>query len=372
MILDPLTYRIAFASMRGLTPRMARQLLGVLDSEEHFFTASERELAIVTGGRNRIFDRELRNRFLTEASRELNFVKAHNIATTYFTDPAYPRRLLEADDAPLMFYSLGPADLSPQAVISVVGTRHATSYGVEFTERLIRELAANLPFKPLIVSSLAFGIDITAHRAALENSLPTAAVLAHGLNTLYPSQHRAIASRIISSGGALITDYRSVDTLHKGNFLARNRIVAGLCDCLIVVESASKGGALVTAKIASCYNREVFALPGRISDRYSQGCNNLCARQLAHVITSPDDLIEAMGWPRKEVKAEQPSLFSDLNSVETLIVDYLLSHDSGRVNELAVKLNLPAGKVMSILVDLEFRGIVTAIPGGAYRCVSSN
>lgn len=365
---DTLLYRMAFASLRGINFILAREFLARLGSERDFFEASESSLSSMTGGtRSRLFSRSYRDEVLDAARRELDFVAANSIATIYHTDSRYPSRLLEADDTPLMLYGLGNADLNPPASIAIVGTRHATPYGTAFVDALIKRLAQRMAIKPLIVSGLAFGIDIAAHRAALREGLPTAAVLAHGLNTIYPAQHRTTAVEIARSEGMLLTDYRSCDPIHKGNFLARNRIVAGLVDCLIVVESAAKGGALITARIADSYSRDVFAVPGRLGDKFSAGCNKLIARSRAHLITGADDLIEAMQWPVREEETAQLSLFPELSPADQAIIDLLSERGEARPAEIALALGQPIGKIMAALVDLEFKGRAIAFPGGLYR-----
>lgn len=365
---DSLIYRVAFASMRGITPALAAGLMARLGSEQAFFEASEQTLASLTGtARSGVFGRAYRDERLERARREADFIIANDITPVYHTDPGYPHRLREAEDAPLMLYTLGQADLNSEVMIGVVGTRHATSYGIGFVDSLIEGLAAKLTARPVIVSGLALGIDIAAHRAAIRHGLPTVAVLAHGLNTIYPAVNRSTAVSMAHGAGLLVTDYLSSDPIHKGNFLARNRIVAGLVDCLIVVESAAKGGALITARIADGYSRDVFAVPGRLGDRYSAGCNRLIASQQAQLITGPDDLIEAMRWPVREAEPEQLELFPALSADDQAIIDLLAERGEARPAEIALALNRPVGKVMASLVDLEFKGRVTAFPGGLYR-----
>lgn len=363
-----LTYRIAFSSLRSLTPALATSILDRIGSEENFFAFSESQLSAAMGFNNRLFKSSTRTEALNDAKSEASFVETNSIRTLYFRDDAYPRRLLECDDAPLMLYGLGDCDLNNARVISIVGTRHATAYGVDFVERLVSDLAAMLPEKPVIVSGLAYGIDIAAHRAALKADLPTVAVLAHGLNTLYPSQHRQTAVEMVRSDGMLLTDYPSSARIHKGNFLARNRIVAGLADALVVAESAAKGGALVTARLASGYNRDVFALPGRTSDKYSAGCNALIASDIAALVTSATDLCERMGWPVADGKSgEQPSLFPTLTPEEEAVMDIMA--DRGEVNlpELSSRIDIPIPRLMAMLIDMEFRSLIINIPGGRYR-----
>ena len=218
-----------------------------------------------------------------------------------------------------------------------------------------------------VISGLAFGIDAAAHCAALKQGLPTIGVLAHGLNMIYPSQHRAMAAEMVRNNGLLITEYRSDAPVHKGNFIARNRIVASLCDALVVAESARKGGALITARLASGYNRDVFALPGRTSDRYSQGCNRLIACHTAALIQNADDLIDAMGWPRRKNGPEQPTLFRELSPEEQTVMECLTSRGEAHLTTLTMALGAPVSKVMGLLIDMEFKGLVTAYPGGNYR-----
>lgn len=367
MITDPLAYRIAFASLKGINRSLAEEILARIDSEQAFFEASASRLGSLMGFKSRIFEDDYRAALVRKAVTELDFVRAHSIRTLYFRDDDYPSRLADCEDAPLLMYATGACDINRRHTLGIVGTRHATPYGIDFTERLIAALASQLEEPPVIVSGLAFGIDITAHRAALANGLPTVAVMAHGLNTIYPAQHRQTAASIVKTGGLLLTEYTSADPVHKGNFVARNRIVAGICDALIVSESAEKGGALITARLASDYGRDVFALPGRTSDRYSAGCNRLIAANEASLITSPDDIIDAMGWARRPQPGEQQSLFADLSPEEQAVVDYLTQKGEAQISQISIALNQSTGKLLALLIDMEFKGLVLAYPGARYR-----
>lgn len=363
-----LLYRIAFSSLRGITRLMSDEILSRVGSEEEFFRLSSTQLSAVLGMRNRMFDDDYRASVLDKARSETDFVLSHAIKPIYHTDSSYSRRLLNCDDAPLMLYGLGDADLNPPLAIAVVGTRHATAYGVKFVENLIETIAREVAQPVTVVSGLAFGIDIAAHRAALKAGLPTVAVLAHGLNTLYPAQHRNDAATIVRNGGALVTEYTSSASIHRGFFLARNRIVAGLSDCVVVAESDVKGGAIVTAKLAQGYMRDVFALPGRTSDRYSRGCNALIAANIAALVESADDVARQMGWPQKPAAdAVQPSLFPELSPEEKLVVDYITEHGEGRLNMMSVALNINIGRLMSLLIDMEYKGLILPFPGGLYH-----
>lgn len=364
---DSLTYRIAFSSLRSLTPPLAATILERVGSEENFFAFTESQLSAVMGFSNRLFSSSVRGEALDKARDEVEFICSNSISAIYFQSDQYPKRLLECDDAPLMLYGLGDCDLNHSRFISIVGTRHATAYGVDFVERFVSDIASFFPEKPVIVSGLAYGIDIAAHKAALRYGLPTVAVLAHGLNTIYPSQHRSVAVEMVRNQGMLLTDYRSSTPVHKGNFLARNRIVAGLSDALVVVESASKGGALVTARLASGYNRDVFALPGRISDRYSAGCNSLIANHMAALVTSASDFCSQMRWPVAGTDDDVPSLFPELTPEEESVIAVLTARGEATLPELSSRIDMPVARLMSMLIDMEFRALIISIPGGRYR-----
>ena len=360
-----LVYRIAFASMQGMGVDLARKLLDVVGSEEQFFAMSEKELRALTRGRSKIYGDKYRSECLQNALTEVAFVREHGISATYFTEAAYPHRLLEAPDAPAMIYTLGKCDLESAHVISVVGTRHATQYGIRFCDTLIGDLAQRLP-DLVVVSGLAYGIDIAAHRAALKHGVPTVAVLPRGLNKIYPAAHRNEAVAIAKRGGMLLTDYTSQDVVQKSNFLARNRIVAALSECTVIVESAGSGGALVTASLAMSYNRDVMAVPGRCGDEYSAGCNKLIATNKAALITSADDLMAAMRWESALQAPRQLDLFPDLTKEEQAVVDVIRDHGEIHLNALAEALQLPVYKLMSTLVELDCKNVIVTLPGCRY------
>lgn len=364
---DLLTFRIAFASLRGINRVMAEQILARCGDEKHFFESGERQLGSVMGFKSKLFDDDYRRKLVERGRKEADFIRNSNIKPLYFKDEEYPCRLADADDAPLMLFTLGKADLNRGRMIGIVGTRHATPYGIDFVNRLVADLALEMTEPLTVVSGLAFGIDATAHQAALKSSVPTVGVLAHGLNTIYPAQHRQLAADMVRSNGLLVTEYASSDPIHKGNFVARNRIVAGLCDCLVVAESAVKGGALITAGLASDYNRDVFALPGRTSDRYSAGCNGLISRNVAALVSDASDILKAMNWPVKVEEPEQLRLFDNLSPEEQAVVDFLTVNGEGQLNQLSIALNLNVGRMMSLLIDMEFKGLLLTYPGGKYR-----
>lgn len=360
-------YQTAFASLRGINRVLGERLLACTGSEEGFFEASESRLRALSGFQSGIFKEDYRRGLVEKARAEVEFTDYAGIRRLYFTDDDYPQRLAQCDDAPLMLFSMGDSPLNDGLFLGIVGTRHATPYGIAFVEKLIEQLGQRLAQPLTIVSGLAFGIDIAAHRAALRRGLNTVAVLAHGLNTIYPGAHRNDAARMAQGGGRLLTEYPSSAPVHKGNFLARNRIVAGISDAVIVVESAEKGGALTTARIAADYHRDVFALPGRTSDPYSRGCNRLIARNAAALIQSADDLIDAMGWPCKPTSPEQGRLFPEMTPDEQRVVDLLTRQGEAGINRLSVELDINVGRLTALLIDMEFKGLVIKFPGGKYR-----
>lgn len=360
-------YRIAFGSLKGMNYKFACDLLSRLGNEEIFFKASTQQLKSILGFDNNILDRAYRDAVLENARGELTFIREHNVEILYFTDhEKFPQRLAECDDAPALLFSLGENTLNSRHIISIVGTRHATVYGVEFVKALVSELAKSLE-DVVIVSGLAYGIDVTAHKESVSNDIPTVGVLAHGLSTIYPSVHRSLAATMIKKKGMLLTEYFHSSRMYRGNFVARNRIVAGLADCTVVVESAEKGGAMITAGIASGYNRDVFALPGRNTDRYSRGCNRLIAQNQAALIQSPEDLIDFMGWDKKPEIADDKKLFYQLTDEEQKIIDFLTRNGEGFINRIAVETGIGMHRLMGLLVDMEFKHLIVNQPGGLYR-----
>lgn len=368
---SPLKYKIAFASIRGMGVELAQILLDVIPNEEYFFNASQQELSTKLQTKNKIIESNYRQKLLHAAEDEVKFVLDHGISISYFTDSNFPVRLLNAPDAPILLYTKGSCDLNHKKIISIVGTRNASSYGTQFCETLVNDMANRLN-DVVIISGLAYGIDIAAHRAALANNIPTVAVLAHGLNTIYPAVHRGSAIEILRHGGMLVTDYSSQDVICRANFLARNRIVAGLSDCTIVVESAEKGGAMTTANIAASYNRDVFAVPGRINDQLSTGCNKLIKNNIASLITCLDDLVKAMGWECRAESPKQKELFPELSEDESRIYNFIKEKNEIHINLIYAALKIPMPQLLSFLVDLEFKGVITSHPGNKYSITFKN
>lgn len=305
------------------------------------------------------------------AEQELEFIQKHHITCVGYNDADFPSRLRECDDAPILLFYRGNTTLNPRRVVSIVGTRKCTDYGRDLCEHLVRDLSAQCP-DLLIVSGLAYGIDVCAHRAAIKYGVPTVGVLAHGLDRIYPSVHRNIAAQMTTCGG-LLTEYISSTEPERTNFLQRNRIVAGMADATIIVESAAKGGALVTANIANSYGRDCFAFPGRVGDVSSAGCHKLIRHHQAALITSAEDIIEAMMWDSQQPQkpeAIQRNLFPDLSAEESGIVQLLEQHPEGlHINILATETLIPISRLSALLFELELRGIVRPSAGSNYRLI---
>ena len=305
------------------------------------------------------------------AEREMEFIEKNGIRLICMGDEAYPYRLAECADAPLVLHSMGNADLNAKHIVSIVGTRHASEYGKELCANFVADLAKFVP-DTLIVSGLAYGIDICAHRAALKEGLLTIGVLAHGLDRIYPNSHRSTAKSMLENGG-LLTEFMSGTNPFPQFFVQRNRIVAGMADATVVVESASKGGSLITASLTNSYARDCFAFPGRINDRYSQGCNELVSRNKAALLTSAYDFVEAMNWETATTKGTtdiQTELFPELSQEEKAIIALLRENSDGlQVNQLTVALDIPINKLLPLLFEMEMKGYVKAVAGGCYRAI---
>lgn len=367
---DRLKFEIAFSLVRNMNSGLAKQLLTRLGSEDVFFSMSESELAALCRLPEPVRNAAYRDTLLKMADKELRFIVANEIKTLYFDTPQYPERLNNCNDGPVMLYKLGEANLDARHVVAIVGTRNATPHGLEITRRLVRDISERLE-DVVIVSGLAYGIDVAAHKAALEFGLPTVAVTAHPLNTIYPADHRGVAVNILKEGGAILTEYSTSHEVHRANFLARNRIIAGMSDVTIVVESDLKGGSLVTAGLAMEYDREVFAVPGRLTDKYSKGTNNLIASDKARIYTSIEDFMSEMGWAAKSEEGEQLILKLELNEHEQQVFDYLIQNPAKRLNDIMLATGLHAAQLKEILFNLEMKDIVMSMAGGKYSALTN-
>jgi len=360
-------YLIALTELKGVGDVLSRHLLQYFGSAEEVFKANRVLLAKAPGiGTYTAEQIEIaRPEALRRAEKELTFIEKNKISLYTITDDDYPKRLKECQDAPVVFYYKGVANLDAAKIISIVGTRRMTEYGRKYTEILIKDLAELFP-DLLIVSGLAYGVDVCAHRSALKNNILTIGVLAHGFDRIYPAAHRHVAAEMLTHGG-LLTDFMSGTNPDRENFLRRNRLIAGLADATIIVESATKGGALVTADIAFSYGRDVFAFPGRISDEFSSGCNRLIQMNKAGLITSAKELILSLCWDSDVKPATQPSLFSLSEKPDHPIISLLQEKGEFHVNRLATEMDMPIHKLTPVLFELEMEGHIKAFPGGIYR-----
>ena len=301
------------------------------------------------------------------AEAEYAYIQKNQIAYTYFKDEEHPKYLKHCTDSPMLLFKRGNIDLTGRKIISVVGTRNSTSYGKAVCERFIEDIA---PLNPIIVSGFAYGIDITAQNAAVRHGLQTIGCLAHGLNQMYPKVHAKYVKDVEKNGG-FYTEFWSTSQPEREHFLKRNRIIAGMSEATVVIESAERGGSLVTADIANSYNRDVFAVPGRIRDRYSVGCNNLIKQQKAHMMTSAADLIYLLNWdiPDKTTPSVQKQLFVEMDATEQSIYDYLLKNGKKQLDSIALECQLPVFKVSSTLLNMEIKGIIRPLPGKLFEAI---
>ncbi len=361
---NDLRYTLALQKIPNLGDISAKKLLRKLGSAEAIFKEKKSSLAKIDGiGAVKLRDLNLKQQ-LEQADEEIEYIENNGVEWSYFQDKDYPERLKHCLDGPILLFQRGNIDLVNKKIISIVGTRKITSYGNAFCQNLIEELS---PLNPVIVSGLAYGVDICAHKAALENNLQTIGCLAHGLNQIYPKDHKKYAKKMEENGG-FFTEFWSSDKFDKTNFLKRNRIIAGLSEATIVIESAEKGGSLVTADIANSYNREVFALPGRATDPQSTGCNNLIKQQKAHILTSAADIIYHLGWELKEApKPRQTQLFVELDEEEKIIYRFLKAREKELLDSIAVECSLPVFKVATLLMNMELKGVVRPLPGKLFQ-----
>ena len=366
-----LKYKIGISLIKGIGPVLARNLIAYTGSVEAVFKETPKALAAIPGiGPTLAASIVGNSEVLDTAGKEIVFMNKHNIRAVFFTDDEFPKKLGYCDDAPLMLYIKGDVSFELRPVLSIVGTRGATDRGRIICDKLIEDLAERYP-ELLIVSGLAYGIDICAHRAALKNGLNTVSVVAHGLDRIYPYVHRNTAKDMIENGGAVITEFPTGTNPDKYNFVQRNRIVAGLADAVVVVESGIKGGALITARIAYSYNRDVLAFPGNPLDDRSKGCNYLIKNNIAALIENADDLEFALGWESRTKKnngTTQRKLFPRFGSEdEELLYSILTDEKELTSSELSLKSGIPVSRVNALLLNLEFSGLVKSLPGNAFR-----
>lgn len=355
---------IALTLIPGVGDINAKKLIAYCGGVDLIFKEKEANLQKIPGIGPALAKSVANTRLLKRAEEEVEFILKHNITPLFYLQDNYPRRLKGIEDAPVLMYYKGQANLNAERIIGIVGTRKNTEYGKEITEQIVHHYQGS---GALILSGMAYGIDVAAHKAALHNQLPTVGVLAHGLDRIYPSSHRSVAERMVKNGG-LLCDFMSGTNPDRENFPKRNRIVAGLCDALVVVEAAITGGALITAEIANSYNKDVFAVPGRVGDEFSEGCNRLIFSNKANLITSGADVDYFMGWEEKaEKKNTQTSLFVELSQDEQKLVEVLKAEPELTIDAIAIKAGITMSKTASALMTLELNGVVKGLPGKRYK-----
>jgi len=349
----------------GIGAVVARNLVSYCGSVENIFKKKKANLERIPGIGSERAETIIKHDLFEKAEKEVVFIRKHQINTFFYTDKEYPLRLKNCDDSPILLFSRGKFELNPLRSVAIVGTRNATSYGKYITEQLVADLAK---YDVTIISGLAYGIDILAHRACLKHNIPTIGVLAHGLNRLYPQDHKATAEKMLKNGGVL-TEFTTSTKFAATNFPARNRIVAGMSDAVIMIESAIKGGSLITADIANGYNREVFAVPGKANEKYSQGCNEYIRLNKAALAENAQHIAELMGWneAQKEKPKRQFELFRELNPDEKALVNILKEKGKTDIDTLTLQTGMPVHKISTTLLNLEFDGLLKALPGKMFE-----
>ncbi len=366
--MDDLFYKIAFSEIAGLGAKGCRKLLELYPNPKDLFSMPKSELNGIFGKHHNIVEQIEQRSMFKQVEHEMEFIEKHNIQVLFMTDKKYPQRMnkLDCEDSPVLLYTMGECDLNKKRVVSIVGTRRATDYGKTMTNKLVEQLSGD---DILIVSGLAYGIDTEAHKASINNHIATIGVLGHGLNQIYPSSNRNLAKQMIESGGALVSEFNSTTKISPSLFPARNRIIAAMSDATIVVEASEKGGALITANIANSYHRDVFAIPGRINDTYSKGCNNLIANNKAILMRSIDDLYYEMGWTQASKRQDrQQELFPKLDPDEQLIIE-ILQEAEETIDGIVQKSNLSHPKIAAALLGLEIKNLIRCLPGRLYKII---
>ncbi|MGL2962695.1 DNA-processing protein DprA [Flavobacterium sp. RSB2_4_14] len=358
---------LALLRVEGVGDIVAKKLINHCGSAENIFNTKANQLKAIDGI-GEVLIKNLKDKTIFEkAEQELQVIQNENYNVLFYQNDNYPDKLKHCIDGPILLFSAGNINFENRKLISIVGTRQITSYGTEFCKKLIEDLAI---FNPIIVSGFAYGVDIIAHQAAMDNNLQTIGVLAHGLNQIYPKTHKKYVAKMEQNGGFL-TEFWSNSNPDKENFVRRNRIVSGMSEATIVIESAEKGGSLITANLANDYSRDVFAVPGRITDKFSQGCNDLIKTQRANLLTSAADLVYCLNW-ELETKANKPvqkQLFVSLDIDEQKIYDYLQKNGKQLLDIVALECDFPIYRISSILLNMELKGVIRPLPGKLFEAV---
>lgn len=356
-------YQLALSNVEGIGVKSARKLIRYFKSAEEVFQQGVKDLMQIPG--MQITQAKSIHQFnnFSKEEKELNFIEKNNFKVYSFLEKDFPQRLLNCEDSPIVLFGKGNMELNPPRVLSIVGNRKITEYGAEICLQLIADLKA---YDVTIVSGLAYGVDIQAHRAAIKHKMQTIGVLAHGLNRIYPDSHFRDVNEMVENGGVL-TEFGTNSKPDRENFPKRNRIVAGMCDAVIVVESGARGGSIITAEIANSYSRDVFAIPGRIGDPQSEGCNNLIKTNRAALLQSAKDLEYIMGWQAEKIKKSvQTQIFVELGDEEQVMVDFLKAHGEIGIDLLCIQTKIPMSKAMVHLLNLELNGVIKSLPGKKY------
>jgi len=358
---------LALMRIDGVGDIMAKRLINHIGSAEDVFKAKKSQITSIEGVGDIAYTKLKNANAFKLAEEEVKFVRQNNITPLFYQDSNYPDRLKHCIDGPVVLFTSGNINLENRKTISIVGTRQMTSYGGDFCRKLIEDLA---PLNPVIISGFAYGVDIHAHAIAMEQGLQTIGVVAHGLNQIYPKVHKKYVAKMEENGG-FMTEFWSTSNPDKENFVKRNRIVAGLSEATIIIESADKGGSLITANIANDYNRDVFAVPGRVTDKYSMGCNNLIKSQRANVLTGAADLIYMLNWQLEEEKKKpvQKQLFVVLDNDEQKVYDYLQKRGKELMDVIALECDMPIFRISSLLLNMELKGVIRPLPGKLFEAI---
>ncbi len=368
MISTSLIYNIGITLLPGVGAITAKNLIAYCGSAQAVFSEKKSRLEKIPGVGSILLDTilnsEIQKDALERAEEEIRFIEKESITPLFFTDDAFPQRLKECSDSPVMLYTKGKMALNAERIISIVGSRRSTAYGKKLCEQLVDAFS---PYNVLVLSGLAYGIDICAHRACVKNNMPTVGVLAHGLDNLYPAEHYNTSEKMLENGG-LITEFMSNTKMNPEYFPRRNRIVAGMADATIVIEATVKSGALITAELANSYDRDVFAIPGRLDDPSSEGCNLLIKANKAMLMQSAEDVIKAMSWDAetKKIKHKQQELFATLSDEEETLVNILKQKEKAHVDDISHASGLAMGRTAALLLNLEFSGVIKSLPGKMY------
>lgn len=372
---NELLYQLALTEVPNIGCVHAKILVQEFGSAENIFKSKLQHLEKIEGiGTIRAKSIKTFADF-SKAEDEIKFIEKYKIKPLFLTDKNYPKRLLNCYDSPTLLFYKGDADLNAAKIIAIIGTRTHTDYAKQQTEKLIKELSAGSGGKEqnvLVVSGMAYGVDAIAHKAAIKNDLPTVGVLGHGLDQIYPTEHAGLAKDMLKHGGGLLTEFRSKTKPDKHNFPTRNRIVAGMSDATIVIETGIKGGSMITAELANGYNKDVFAFPGKVTDQKSAGCNYLIKSNKAMLLTDAQELIEVMGWEERSQKPgvrSQKELFIELSKEEKIVIDILKEKETVSIDEINLRSGLSSSAVAAAILNMELQGVVSSLPGKLYKLI---